>query len=81
LIRFFQQTGVCDLKLKEKNWPLWNDVTDVYIRVSDFDKIFENCCALCSLGLGKDIYDCFRKGIGLYFVVFLSVFSSSVEKF
>ncbi len=35
---------------------------------SDFDKIFENCYALCSFGFSKEIYmqDCFRKGIFLF---------------
>jgi hypothetical protein len=36
---------------------------------SDFDKIFENCYAWCSFGLAKDILDCFRKGIFLYYVM------------
>jgi hypothetical protein len=39
---------------------------------SDVDKIFEKCYASCSFGLAKDLKDCFRKGIFLYFVGFLS---------
>jgi hypothetical protein len=50
------------------------------VEPKDFVKNFANCYAF---RLANDTYaiDCFRKGIYLYFVAFLSFFSSCVKEF